>query len=153
HARGLAFEVRGHRDHRADRDHAGAADAGDEKVPRPVPMVSRRLGQSQHLRDERVLRARQHTALLAQRPAAHAHQARAEALRARVVLVAAGLVDAALAAKRGLVRQYRHAVALHAAVAAAFADRLVDEQALRRIGELALLAAPALLGGAGLLVD
>jgi hypothetical protein len=40
------------------------------------------------------------------------------------------------------------------AVAAALADLLVDEHALRRVGELSsLLAAAALLGGAGLVVD
>ena len=42
---------------------------------------------------------------------------------------------------------------LHAAVAAAFADQLVDDHALARVGELAALAAAALLGGAGLVVD
>ena len=39
------------------------------------------------------------------------------------------------------------------AVAAALADRVVDEHALGRIGEGAALAAAALLGGAGLVVD
>jgi hypothetical protein len=39
HAGRLAFEVRGHRDQRADRDHAGAADAGDEQVVRAGPGV------------------------------------------------------------------------------------------------------------------
>ena len=42
---------------------------------------------------------------------------------------------------------------LHAAVAAAFADQLVDDDALGRVGERAALAAAALLGGAGLVVD
>src|SRR5690606_20539821 len=103
---------------------------------------------------------------------------RAEALHARVVLVAAALVDLALAPEpelcapltlrvvppRGserlrsgraalVMRQHRDAVALHRAVAAALADVLVDEDAARRIRELALLAPPPLLGRAGLLVD
>ena len=39
------------------------------------------------------------------------------------------------------------------AVAAAFAHRVVDEHALRRVGERAALAPAALLGGAGLVVD
>ena len=39
------------------------------------------------------------------------------------------------------------------AVAAAFADQRVDHHALLRIGDLAALAAAALLGGAGLVVD
>ncbi len=34
HGRALAFQMRGHADQRADRDDAGAADAGDEDVPR-----------------------------------------------------------------------------------------------------------------------
>src|SRR4029077_719495 len=63
------------------------------------------------------------------------------------------LVDLSLAAERRLRRQHRDAVRLHRAVAAALAHLLVDEEAPRRIDELALLAAPALLGGAGLLVD
>ena len=42
---------------------------------------------------------------------------------------------------------------LDRAVAAALADRVVDEHALGRIGEGAALAAAALLGGAGLVVD
>ena len=42
---------------------------------------------------------------------------------------------------------------LHAAIAAAFADQRVDEDALVGIGDLAALAAPALFGRAGLVVD
>src|SRR4030095_17245404 len=41
----------------------------------------------------------------------------------------------------------------HRAVAAALADRLVDEHAPGRIGEGAALGAAGLLGGAGLVVD
>ena len=42
---------------------------------------------------------------------------------------------------------------LHAAIAAAFADQFIDDDALIRVRELAALAAAALLGGAGLVVD
>ena len=63
------------------------------------------------------------------------------------------LVDGALAAPFGLERLHRDAVRLHAAVAAAFADELVDDDALVGIGELAALAAAPLLGRAGLVVD
>ena len=59
----------------------------------------------------------------------------------------------ALAAELGLERLHRHAVALVRAVAAALAHRVVDEHALGGIGEGAALAAAALLGGAGLVVD
>ena len=48
---------------------------------------------------------------------------------------------------------HRDAVRLLRAIAAALAHRLVDEDALRRIGIRAALAAAALLGGAGLVVD
>src|SRR5690606_24288523 len=82
-----------------------------------------------------------------------ADEARAEALRAGLVLVAAGLVDAALAAERGFHRQHGDAVRLHAAVAAAFAHGLVDHQAACRLGQHAPMAAPPLLGRAGLVVD
>ena len=90
---------------------------------------------------------------LLQLRAVHGDERRAEALHAGVVLVAARLVDGALAAQLGLQRLHRHAVRLHAAVAAALADQLVDDDALVGIGERAALAAAALLGGAGLVVD
>ena len=83
----------------------------------------------------------------------HRDEARAEAVEAGEVLVAIALVDLALAAELGLERLDRHAVALLRAVAAALADRVVDEHALGGIGEGAALAAAALLGGAGLVVD
>ncbi len=45
HARGLALEVRGHRDQRAHGHHAGAADAGDQQVVgRVVPVVASGCG-------------------------------------------------------------------------------------------------------------
>jgi hypothetical protein len=60
---------------------------------------------------------------------------------------------AALAAELGLQRLHAQAVGLHAAVAAAFAHQLVDDHALGRVDQGAALAAAALLGGAGLVVD
>ena len=45
HGRALAFEMRGHADQRADRDDAGAADAGDQDVPR-----LREIGRERRLR-------------------------------------------------------------------------------------------------------
>ena len=116
-----------------------------------IPYGSRRrrergLGQRGKLAGLRLLR-------LAQAAALDGDEARAEALHARVVLVARALVDRALAAELGLDRRDRHAVRLDAAIAAALADELVDDDALRRIGKLAALAAAALLGGAGLVVE
>ena len=80
-------------------------------------------------------------------------EARAEALHAGIVLVAVRLVDLALAAKRRLERLHGHAVGFHGAVAAALADEIVDEDALRRIRVQAALAAPTFFGRAGLIVD
>src|SRR5204863_6140123 len=87
------------------------------------------------------------------RAAVDRYEARAEAVQAGEVLVAIALVDLPLAAELGLERLDRHAVALVRAVAAALAHRVVDEHALGRIGEGAALAAAALLGGTGLVVD
>src|SRR6185503_9008575 len=78
---------------------------------------------------------------------------RAVALQAGVIFVARRLVDLSLAAELGLDRLDAQAVRLRAAVAAALADRLVDEYARRRIGRFAALAQAAQLGGAGLVVD
>src|SRR5690606_21789554 len=95
---------------------------------------------------------------LAQRTALDRDEARAEALEAGVVLVARGLVDATLAPEYRLDRLDRHAGRPRAAVAATPADEFVDEHPARRVGIAGLavddaLAAPALLGGAGLVVD
>src|ERR1700687_62622 len=55
---------------------------------------------------------------------------RAEALDAGEILVAGGLMDARLATEFGRHRFHAHAVGLLAAVAAAFADALVDDDDL-----------------------
>src|SRR3546814_15564454 len=78
--------------------------------------------------------------------------ARAEAVQAGEVLVAGRLVDNPLAAQLGLDRLDRDAVRLHAAVAAALADQLVDADALVRVREGAVLAPAAFLRGPGLVV-
>jgi hypothetical protein len=91
--------------------------------------------------------------LFAQLAAVDGDEARAETLDAGKVLVAGALVDLALAAELGFQRLDRQAVALHAAVATAFADQLVDHHALGRLDHGAALAAAALFGGAGLVVN
>src|SRR5581483_10105556 len=78
---------------------------------------------------------------------------RAEAFNAGIVLVAVRLVDLALAAELGVEWLHRDAVRSDRAVAAAFADEVIDEDALGRIGIKAALAAAAFFGGAGLIVD
>ena len=81
------------------------------------------------------------------------HETRTETLDAGIVLVAVVLVDLALAPVLGVLRQHGDAERLLAAVAAAFADQRVDEDALLRIFHLAALAPAPLLGRAGLIVD
>src|ERR1700682_3751253 len=101
-----------------------------------------RLGQF----GKRVVVVRQ-PAELARGGAAHGDKTRAKALEAGKILVAVRLVDAALAAELGLDRQHRNAVRFVRAIAAAFADGVVDEDALRRIRKFSAFAAAALLGG------
>src|ERR1700748_3600417 len=88
-----------------------------------------------------------------QRAAVHGDEARAETLDAGIVLVAVRLVDLTLAAELGVERLHRDAVRGLRAVAAAFADEIVDENALGRIRIEPALAAAAFLRGTGLIVD
>jgi len=62
-------------------------------------------------------------------------------------------VDLPLLAELGIQRQHRQAVALGTAVAAALADRRVDDHPAGRLGQLAPLAQPPGLGRAALVVD
>src|SRR5262249_20087792 len=71
----------------------------------------------------------------------------------RVVLVAGRLMDLGLPAELRLDRLDAQAIRLLPAVAAAFTDALVDEDAHGRVGLLPSLAQPALLGRALLIVD
>ena len=80
-------------------------------------------------------------------------KARAKAVEAGKVLVAGREIDPALAAERRLLRFDAEAVGLDRAVAAAFADEIVDVGKALGIGHLAALAAASLFGGAGLLID
>ena len=83
----------------------------------------------------------------------YGHEARAEAFNAAEILVATILVNGALAAKFGFQRFHAQAVGLHAAIAATFAYQLVDDDTLVRLDHGAALAATALLGGTGLVVN
>ena len=86
---------------------------------------------------EQAMAADKEMFFVTQRRAADTDEARAEALRTRVVLVARRLVDLALAAVRGFVRKNRDAIALRGAIPATFAHRFVDHDALLRLGEFA----------------
>ncbi|KAG1445018.1 hypothetical protein G6F57_017679 [Rhizopus arrhizus] len=147
-----AFQVRGHRHDGADGDDAGAAHARDEQA---VGAVKRGRGRQRQLFDQALqaflvgLGRRALPGL-----AAHdGHEAGAEALQTGEVLVAAGLVDGTLAAEFGFQRLHRQAMRLLRTIAAAFADAFVDDDAARRVRIGVALAAAALFGGTGLVVD
>src|SRR4051794_19187423 len=141
---GLAFDMRGHAEQRADGEHAGAADAADGDV---VGLFNRRpRGRLRQRTDLGKLRRR----AMARLAAVDGDEGRAKTLQARIVLVAGRLVDGALAAELGLQRLDRDAVRLHRAVAAAFADGRVDHETARRILHQAPLAAAAFFGRTGL---
>jgi hypothetical protein len=92
-------------------------------------------------------------ASLAPRRAFDGDEARAETVDAGEILVAGRLVDLPLAAERGFLRLDAEAVGFDRAVAAAFANEIVDKGEFRRVGHLPALAAAALFGGAGLFID
>src|ERR1700704_6140485 len=83
----------------------------------------------------------------------HWDETRAEPLDAGKVLVAVRLVDPPLATEFGLQRLHRDAIGGLRAIAAAFADAFIDEDALRRIRIEPALAATALFRRTGLVVD
>src|SRR5450830_919128 len=139
--------MRSHAHQCTDGDDASAADAIDEDVEWCVARRNRWLRQQAKIIG-RIFLDDAGFGLL-ELAAADGDEARAEAFDARIILVPRGLIDGALAAELGLQRQNRRAVRLHAAVAATFADGLVDEQALIRVGIFAFFAAAAFLGGAG----
>src|ERR1019366_5829374 len=85
--------------------------------------------------------------------ATHRDQGRAKTIEAGKILVAARLVDHPLAAEFGFERLHRNAIGFDAAIAAAFADEFVDEDALGRVRHLFLFAAAAFFRRAGLIVN
>ncbi|SAI33726.1 Uncharacterised protein [Bordetella trematum] len=150
HAGRQPLQMGRHRNQCADGDDAGAAHACDQQAVGRVQRLEGRFGQQIQARLPVVAGV---AALFARAPALDRHEAGAEAFGAGVILVAAGLVNRALAAIGRLQRHDGQAVRLLAAVAAALAHGAVDEQPAGRIGEGFFLAAAALLGGAGLVVD
>lgn len=136
----------GGRDDLVDRDDAGPADPGHEDVGAgpldahiggrgwlwQLPLGARTLPPTR-VRD--------------------GDEARAVSCEAAVIGVAAGLVDAGLAPEVRVDRLYREAVALDPAVAAAFADLLVDDDPARTGRELPTLAKPPGVRRALLVVD
>src|ERR1700731_4927146 len=94
----LSFEMRGHPEERTNRDDAGSTNAGDEDAEGFVETGGSRLGQrGPQLRFGEIPRLSQ-----LQRAAVHRDEARTEAFDARIILVAARLIDFAFAAELGL---------------------------------------------------
>ena len=141
--------MRGHAEQCADGDDAGAADTRDQDIERPIQR--RHRGQRQIGKQRR--RISRGAVGLPELAAMHRDKTRAKTFDAGKVLVAVRLVDPPLATELGLQRLYRDAVGDLRAVAAALADALVDEDALRRIRIEPALAAAALFSRTGLVVD
>src|SRR3984885_9618753 len=108
--------MRRHAQNAADGDDAGAADASNDDVVGLIESGKFWLGQ----RPEIVVGSDPGAFL--ERGAVHRDEGRAEAFDAGKVLIAARLVDGALAAPLGFERLHRNEVRFHAAIAAAFAD-------------------------------
>src|SRR5262249_24123517 len=143
-----ALDMRRRAEDLRDGDDAGSTNASDDD---PEGAVDRRKLRLRQRRQFAGLGRHPRAAL--QLGAVHGHEGRAEAFDAAKILVAARLRDLALAPEFGLQRLHRHTVRLYAAIAAALADELVDDHALVGIREFAALAATALLGGAGLVIN
>src|SRR5262249_59371915 len=112
----LALEMGRHAEDATDGDDAGAADPGDDDV---VSFCDRR---QLRLRPRRKRMRRGDTGALPELGAVHGHERRAEPLDAGKILVAARLVDGALAPPFGLQRLHRDAIRFDAAIDASFTD-------------------------------
>ena len=150
----FAFDVRRHAQQLADRDDARTAHARDHQAPYTVM----RLLQIEYRRHRQTgsrtaARGLRQTFLFTQCATLHSDKAGAKTFDARNVFITRALVDAPFAAQLGFQWLHTHAIALHAAVAAAFADQFVNHHARGRVHQGAAFAAAALFGGAGLVVN
>ena len=136
--------MRGHRDQGADRNDTGAADAGYQEVIATVDRCEFRL------RKGRRIWLYVGAGFLLPHAALDGDEARAETVHTGEVLVAVVLVDLTLASEGRLLRDDAQAVGFDRAVAAAFADEIIDDNELLRIFHLPALAPAAFLGRAGL---
>src|SRR5437667_2406144 len=121
------FEMGRHTEQRPDRHDASPANPSDQDSVRLV----KRGTSGARKRREPILAEIADPALF--EPAAlHGHKARAESFHARIILVAARLIDRALAAELGLDRHHRKAVRSLRAIAAALADKVIDKNPFGR---------------------
>src|SRR6185437_15486874 len=145
HHRGrAAIEMRRHAYDGAGGDDTGSADTTDDDIGGTSEIDLRG-----HHRGRRTITGRAFRG----RATFDRDKARTEAIDAARVLIATRLVDPALAPELGFDGHDRDAIGLATAIATAFANKLVDEDALARVRHLATLAAPPLLGRADLIVD
>ena len=140
----LALEVGGHGQDGTHGENPGPADAGHQHVPGAFQVGFFRLRKHDlHLAGDADRR-------LFQPGAGHCHETGAEPVQAAEVLVAGVLVDLPLYPEFRFLRNHRQAVGLRAAVAAALADRRVDEDPGVAFRHQPALPPAALFRGAGL---
>ena len=150
----LAFETRGlgQRCHHGDRTGTANTHDVDAKAQGIIDLLDWR-GQLALERRDAALFLLGRAIGGRRRIRSNGEERRAEALHAAVVLVARRLMDARLASELGVHRLDAHAVRLLAAIAAAFAHTLVDDDDLSRLIGLATAARAAQLSGAFLIVQ
>ena len=140
-----------HRQHRANRCHAGAAHPGQQDV---IAIANAgQVWRGEGGKGCGDIGKRGCGWRCGQPRAFNGHKARAEAVKAGEILVAARQIDLPLAPKRGVHRLDAEAVRGHRTIAASLADSLVDDHMPVRILHRAPLAPPPFFGGAGLAVD
>jgi len=145
----FAVQVRGHAKQLPDGDDARAANAAHHNAPCAFSHGQHRL---RHVEQTRRIPLFFFLRLF-QLSAFDGDKARAKAFHARIIFVAAVLVDAALAAEFGFQRLDRQAVGLHRAIATALTHQLIDDDTFGRVHHRAALAAATLFSGAGLVVN
>ena len=140
--------MRGHGQQRADGHDAGAADPGDHHGLRRARTWRRRGQVFQPLRAKSAAASG-----LRNVPPRTVTKAGQNPLRQEKSLLQDDWSICRLMPERRRFRLDRHAFRLDGAIAAALADRLVDDDADVGVGQPAALAPAAFLGGAGLFVD
>ena len=146
--------MRGHAQQLTDGDDAGAAHTCDHDAVAAGVDATAERGQFRRWQCAQVLGLRQAAlVLLTPLAAFDRNEAGAKPFDAALVFVASALVDAAFAAEFGFQGLDAQAIALTAAVAAAFAHRFIDDDADRGVHHGAALAATAFFSGTGLVVN
>ena len=150
HAATTPLEMGRHAENGPDSDDTGPAYPVDDPGPAIVERMEDRIGHT----FQRIAGGTRHLrSRLAQLAAMDRDEGGTEAVETGEILVAARLVDAPLATELRFHRLHRHTVRLHPAIAAAFANELVDEDALVGIGIGTTLAPPTLFRSTGLIIE